>query len=552
MSDEAKPPTLWEMIQKKVFDRFGRRGIIVLGILLAAFGVWPQVDKVRQVPGIDKVVERINRWSVPEADPKRFSLMVARLENDENHRQQELIVEALKEFEGVQVLVLDRTISLKGPVPEKMEREGHEEARRYLKQSGGSVLIWGMVMNPGGSDKILKLYWTPSHGRQEKPKRYGAPMSKDLFRLPEDFWKHLSKILILLVVTTDAEFSTQQGQNVDNRLPRFVAKVRKLLETTAGRPGWNVDDRGTTHVILGNALQVLGDQSGESGPLEEAVIAYQEALKTLTRDRVPLQWAMTQNNLGVALRILGEREGGTARLEQAVATCQEALAVFSGDHQVPQEWAATQNNLGNALTSLGERQQGTASLERALLAYREVLQKLDRDRFPLEWAGTQNNLGVALWILGERASGTEWLEEAKAAFRQALTVYTSDRAADKRAKIMNSLELVSRLLSERKGGKGQVVEAERAQGAASDVLDPGGLSRHVERTSGQSPMRESLLARTAELTKKAQSGEGSKDFVNFRVTVSRMVDCAPENSDSTWQSPPSPTPARSRRENGEI
>ena len=39
-----------------------------------------------------------------------------------------------------------------------------------------------------------------------------------------------------------------------------------------------------------------------------------EALKEWTRERVPLQWATTQNNLGIALRILGERESGTARL----------------------------------------------------------------------------------------------------------------------------------------------------------------------------------------------------------------------------------------------
>jgi hypothetical protein len=36
------------------------------------------------------------------------------------------------------------------------------------------------------------------------------------------------------------------------------------------------------------------------------------------RERVPLQWAATQNNLGIALETLGEREEGTARLEEAV------------------------------------------------------------------------------------------------------------------------------------------------------------------------------------------------------------------------------------------
>ena len=47
--------------------------------------------------------------------------------------------------------------------------------------------------------------------------------------------------------------------------------------------------------------------------------AYRAALEERTRERVPLDWAMTQNNLGTALRALGERESGTARLEEAVA-----------------------------------------------------------------------------------------------------------------------------------------------------------------------------------------------------------------------------------------
>ncbi|MGH6864040.1 MAG: hypothetical protein ACRECN_07170 [Methylocella sp.] len=38
--------------------------------------------------------------------------------------------------------------------------------------------------------------------------------------------------------------------------------------------------------------------------LEEAVATYREALQERTRDRVPLQWARTQNNLGNALATL--------------------------------------------------------------------------------------------------------------------------------------------------------------------------------------------------------------------------------------------------------
>ena len=35
--------------------------------------------------------------------------------------------------------------------------------------------------------------------------------------------------------------------------------------------------------------------------------AFTEALKERTRERVPLDWAMTQNNLGDALSALGKR-----------------------------------------------------------------------------------------------------------------------------------------------------------------------------------------------------------------------------------------------------
>ena len=77
----------------------------------------------------------------------------------------------------------------------------------------------------------------------------------------------------------------------------------------------------------GTALSTLGERESGTARLEQAVAAYDEALKEWTRERVPLQWAMTQNNRGTALSTLGERESGTARLEQAVAAYDEALTL---------------------------------------------------------------------------------------------------------------------------------------------------------------------------------------------------------------------------------
>jgi tetratricopeptide (TPR) repeat protein len=147
------------------------------------------------------------------------------------------------------------------------------------------------------------------------------------FGQPEVFWGDLAEILRLQVTTGAAEFEAQAGHYVADRLPPFIARVKKLLQASGGRPGWDADARGTALVVLANALSTLGEQSGQNKPLEEAVAAYREALKEFTRERAPLKWATTQNNLGNALASLGERESGTKRLEEAVAAYKAALEV---------------------------------------------------------------------------------------------------------------------------------------------------------------------------------------------------------------------------------
>ena len=173
---------------------------------------------------------------------------------------------------------------------------------------------------------------------------------------------------------------------------------------------------------LGNALLTLGKRENGTERLEEAVDALREALKERTRERVPLDWAMTQNNLGTALGILGERENGAERLEEAVDALREALNEYTRE-RVPLRWGATQNNLGTALSRLGERENGTERLDEAVAAYREALKESACERVPLDWAMTQNNLGIALLILGERENQTERLEQAREALGLAWGVY---------------------------------------------------------------------------------------------------------------------------------
>ena len=76
--------------------------------------------------------------------------------------------------------------------------------------------------------------------------------------------------------------------------------------------------------------------------MTEAVATYRAALKERTRDRVPLDWAATENNLGLALATLGAREGGTLHLEEAVAAWEVCLTVVASAW--PQDWVQEVNS----------------------------------------------------------------------------------------------------------------------------------------------------------------------------------------------------------------
>lgn len=230
-----------------------------------------------------------------------------------------------------------------------------------------------------------------------------------------------------------------------------LAKEQRDLALTA-------DQRGKALNNLGVALQTLGQRETDTARLEQAVSAYQEALKERTRDRAPLDWAMTQNNLGNALWSLGQRETDTARLEQAVAACQAALKERTRD-RVPLDWAATQNNLGNALWSLGQRETDTARLDQAVAAYKEALKERTRDRVPLDWAMTQNNLGIALATLGRREIGTARLDQAVAAYHEALKEWTRDRVPLDWAMTQNNLGIALWSLGQRETGTARLDQA---------------------------------------------------------------------------------------------
>jgi tetratricopeptide (TPR) repeat protein len=321
------------------------------------------------------------------------------------------------------------------------EWEKYEAGRRAESVAAGK-----RILEEGARQDILRRNFAAA------AKRYACIVDLE----NPDSWRRLAA----LRARQDEFYIEGRDKGVNSSLEVAIELAR--LELIAASSG---DDRGAALVDLGLALSDLGERESGTARLEEAVAAFRAALEDYKRERVPLDWARTQNNLGEALRTLGERESGTARLEEAVAAYRAALEERTRE-RAPLDWAATQNNLGNALAHLGERGSGTARLEEAVAAYRAALEQTTREQVPLDWARTQNNLGNVLLALGERESGTARLEQAVVAYRATLEELTRERVPLQWAGTQRNLGNALMALGDREGETARLEEAVAAYHAA--------------------------------------------------------------------------------------
>ncbi len=394
-----------------------------------------------------------------------FAIVVADLEGDTNRHQTHHIRDSLETQFGdairrgeIEILMRGETLEMPpdGDLKTALETAAGK-GRAWLKEQNASVLIWGAAKAP---DKVLWLRFLAAEG-DGSPKSYA--LNERTLELPADFGGDLGTVFAAQAAAAISPVYDRSGEALANLIAPFVERLKPLAE----RPPESFSDE--TRAQLWHAYAIgearLGEERGDNARLASAIAFYKKTLMITTRDKVPLLWAMTQNDLGNALSRLGERQSGTARLEEAIAAYREALKEVTRE-RMPLEFAATQNNLGLALWSFCERESGTARLEEAVAAYRVALLELTRESVPLQWATTQNNLGNALSTLGERKSERALLEEAARAYRAALLEWTRDKVPLGWAMAQNNLGNVLRMLGERESGTARLEEAVAAFRAA--------------------------------------------------------------------------------------
>lgn len=194
---------------------------------------------------------------------------------------------------------------------------------------------------------------------------------------------------------------------------------------------------------LGLALQSLA--GFDKARIQDAIGAYQRALRTFDKHRHPKEFAILQNNLASAFMSMPFTDE-TSRMREALAVgaFEEALSVVNLiDH--PGEYAMLQNNLGNALQYVSSSHP-VENGYRALQAYDEALKVRSAANTPVEYANTIANKANCLANLPDNPNVPESGNEAN--LRASAQLYREARMIFEAKGELNSAALVGAALAD--------------------------------------------------------------------------------------------------------
>jgi tetratricopeptide (TPR) repeat protein len=177
------------------------------------------------------------------------------------------------------------------------------------------------------------------------------------------------------------------------------------------------------HWKLGDVFYEQAEKSGIE-PLKEALAAYNDALKPCTPSALTMKrdCSEIQDRVGDMLMALGRREASEAWVEQAIIAYDEALIGESN--------ADIKVKLGDAILALDSRSIRPEQLEKAIAAYGEALTSWTSPwASPVGKARIIGNQGIALMRLADRRNDRAMSETA---LSQIIAAYSTMRERDGR------------------------------------------------------------------------------------------------------------------------
>jgi len=104
---------------------------------------------------------------------------------------------------------------------------------------------------------------------------------------------------------------------------------------------------------------MLGERESGTTKLEEAVAAYRDALKERTRERVPLEWAISTGDLGVTSMQLAQRKRDAAMAQTAVIEIKAARDALAAGRYLSAGYYETKLKIASSIAEqLAEQLKG--------------------------------------------------------------------------------------------------------------------------------------------------------------------------------------------------
>lgn len=123
--------------------------------------------------------------------------------------------------------------------------------------------------------------------------------------------------------------------------------------------------------------------SYNNSQFEEAIEEYNH-IQEISHDKFPYEYAMAQNNLGNAYNGLMKVKDKDINAQNAINAYQEALKISTVE-KYPIDYATIQINLGNAYGSLAEVRDKEVNAQNAINACKEALKIFTVEKYPINY-----------------------------------------------------------------------------------------------------------------------------------------------------------------------
>jgi hypothetical protein len=345
----------------------------------------------------------------------RLVVAIAHLEGDNTHQIEGQLHDALANLDPrlhVTPVILNRTIAVSG----RPQGIAHLDALTSVTDARVESLIWGGV----NADRpaVGPLYAT-KFGDYEQFAGVFLPGDFKLPNLPVD---DLCKVLRLVVATDSAEFMLEYKIRFGDALEPLLREVRAIAGDPHKAAGWSADTRARMNLILGIANRTSGIELKSKDSLNAAVAYFQHSLDDWTRDRDPLEWAMTQRNLADTQSQQFGLDWNSDRLHPILTEFQNALAIYQARSD-RLDAAHVQLGLASYYEVIGRYEPGRENVSKAVDYYRAAIDGFDPRTYAYNWAYAQVRLANALRLLSFRDKGNKDIDDAIAANQAALKVY---------------------------------------------------------------------------------------------------------------------------------